>query len=207
MLLEESVVLAKLALLIWGDSQRKLRVGGCQLLVPQQVRRKSFIPEGAPATERFSACHFARDRNSRISPSPMSSPNKSTPPWSTCAWSPTFFFFLKNRVAQYSIDRTICPAGPERISWKRVGDHLTLKGDRCSCQPRVFHTSHLSWLCNFIPTFPYLLCPPSYLSARPNPASPSVLGPQCASLLWIHSTCASCTQHSLPRAALLPSMW
>lgn len=115
MLLEESVVLAKLALLMWGDSQRKLRVGGCQLSVPQQVRRKSFIPEGAPAAEGFSACHFARNRNPRISPSPMSSPNKSLTPMINLCLKPTLFF-LKNRVAQYSIDRTICPAGPKRIS-------------------------------------------------------------------------------------------
>lgn len=117
MLLEESVVLAKLALLIWDDSQRKLRVGGCQLSVPQQVRRKFFIPEGGRATEGFSACHFARNRNPRISPSPMSSPNKSlTPMINLCLKPHSFFFFLKNRVAQYSIDRTICPAGPKRIS-------------------------------------------------------------------------------------------
>ena len=116
MLLEESVVLAKLALFIWGDSKRKLRVGGCQLLVLQQVRRKSFIPEGALATEGFSACRFARNRNSRISPSPMASPNKSITPMINLCLKPHSFFFLKNRVAQYSIDRTICPAGPKRIS-------------------------------------------------------------------------------------------
>ena len=99
MLLEESVVLAKLALLIWDDSQRKLRVGGCQLSVPQQVRRKFFIPEGGRATEGFSACHFARNRNPRISPSPMSSPNKSlTPMINLCLKPHSFFFFQRTEL-------------------------------------------------------------------------------------------------------------
>lgn len=59
---------------------------------PQKVGKKSFIPEGAPATEGFSVCHFARNRSPQMSPSPTPSPNKSLTPMISLCLKPHYFF-------------------------------------------------------------------------------------------------------------------